>query len=73
MEELRQVLRRMKNWRAPGSGGIQNFWYKKMYSTHRKLTEMINEVIHEPEKMPDFLTKGITYLMPAQILLITAQ
>ena len=62
--EQRQTLRQMQNWKAAGIDGIQNFWYKKMYSIHQKLCGLINEVLEKPELMPEYLPRGRTYLLP---------
>jgi len=48
----------------PGSDQIQNYWLKTFPATHRHITKNLNAVIEEPEKAPDWLTTGITYLIP---------
>ena len=58
------IIRKMQNWEATGADVIQNFWYKKLHSTHEKTTDLINKVLKNPELMPAYLTKGITYLIP---------
>ena len=52
------------NWKAAGPDKIQNFWYKKLTSTHEHLAKQITDVINNPDTFPDFLTEGITYIQP---------
>lgn len=66
-EEIREVIKKLPNWKAPGPDQIQNFWYKKFNCVHQKLTQLINGVIYDPTKMPVFLTEGVTYLIPKDV------
>jgi len=59
-----EVIKNTHSWKSPGSDNIHNFWYKKLTSTHTKLTEYINDFIKHPEKTPRFITEGKTYLLP---------
>jgi len=52
------------NWKSPGSDQIQNHWLEAFPATHRHFTKNFNAIIEEPEKTPDWLTTGITYLIP---------
>jgi hypothetical protein len=62
-EDLKQVLKKQHNWKAPGPDGMQNYWYKKFTSCHAKMTELFNSIILDPTKLPEFTTRGITYLI----------
>jgi len=48
----------------PGSDQIQNYWFKAFPATHNYITKNFNAIIEESEKTPDWLTTGITYLIP---------
>ena len=37
---------------------------KAFPATHRHITKNFNAIIEEPETVPDWLTTGITYLIP---------
>lgn len=63
-EDLKKVVKNLANWKAPGNDGIQNFWYKKLTAIHHHLTNQFNTVLRNPEQLPDFLTNGVTYLLP---------
>jgi len=52
------------NWKSPGSDQIQNYWLKAFPATHRHIIKNFNATIRVPEKAPDWLTTGITYLIP---------
>ena len=43
---------------------IQNYWLKAFPATQRHIAKNFNAIIEEPEKVPDWLTTGITYLIP---------
>lgn len=64
VEDLKNVLSKLPNWKAPGKDGLQNFWYKRFTSSHTYLAHKIHQIVHDPTLMPDFLTNGVTYLLP---------
>lgn len=66
-DNLNAVLTKAQNWKAPGVDKIQNFWYKRLISTHHKLVQLFNSGINNPSSFPIFLTEGITYLLPKAI------
>ena len=64
MKKLQHILKKRKNWSAPGIDGIQNFWWKKLTSTWRPLTNTIKCWIYRPELIPTWITHGRTVLIP---------
>jgi len=62
--EITLYLCKAHNWKSPGSDQIQNYWPKAFPATHSHITKNFNEIIEESEKAPDWLTTGITYLVP---------
>jgi hypothetical protein len=48
------------------SGGdqIQNYWLKTLPAASRHITKNFNAIMEEPEKIPEWMTTGITYLLP---------
>jgi hypothetical protein len=54
----------MNNWKVPRNDYVQNFWYNCLTNTHAKLALLFDQCILEPQQVPDFFTKGITYLKP---------
>lgn len=63
-EDLQVAISKSHNWKTPGIDNIQNYWYKKFTCTHTRIAKCLTEIVQNPEKMPHFLTKGITYLKP---------
>lgn len=64
IEELVRVIKKTHNWKAPGVDKVHNYWYKYFPAIHPKMVQLINEMIAKPTTQPEFLTKGITYLIP---------
>ena len=62
--EITLYLSKAHNWKSPGNDQIQNYWIKAFPASHRHIAKNFNEIIEEPEKAPDWLTTGITYLIP---------
>ena len=52
------------NWKSTGNNQIQNYWLKAFPATHKYITKNFNEMIEQPGKTPDWLTTGMTYLIP---------
>ena len=52
------------NWKSPGNDQIQNYWLKAFPTTHKHITKNFNAITEEPEKASDWLTTGITHLIP---------
>jgi len=62
--EISSYLFKAHNWKSPGSDQIQNYWLKFFLATHRHITKNFNAIIEEPDKAPNRLTTGMTYLIP---------
>ena len=62
--EITSYLSKPHNWKSPGNDQIQHYCLKAFPATHRHITKIFNATIEEPEKAPDWLTAGITYLLP---------
>ena len=62
--EIVAAIKKSSNWKAPGVDGIANFWIKNLSSIHKYLTHAYNDIIKRPEECPEWLTQGVTYLLP---------
>ena len=62
--EITSFLSKAHKWKTPGSDQIQNHWLKAFPVSHRHITKKFNAITEELEKIPDWLTTGITYLLP---------
>jgi hypothetical protein len=63
-EQVSRLIAKTLNWKAPGPDGINNFWIKRFTATHSYLAYCFNQFMDDAEKIPDFLVRGITYLLP---------
>ncbi|CAH2105270.1 unnamed protein product [Euphydryas editha] len=64
VETFKNILKRMHNWKAPGSDNLHAYWYKKFTRTHPHIHNHLNTFIQSPDTMPTFITQGITYMLP---------
>jgi len=62
--EITSYLPKAHNWKSSGYDQIQNYWLKDFPATYSHITKNINPIIEELEKAHDWLTKGVTYLIP---------
>ncbi|PNF19358.1 hypothetical protein B7P43_G06722 [Cryptotermes secundus] len=62
--EFTSVLAKTHNWKSPGSDQIQNYWLKEFPVMHSYIVEAFNKIIEKPQQMSEWLTTGITYLLP---------
>jgi hypothetical protein len=63
-EQVSWQIAKTLNWKAPGPHGINNFWIKRFTATHSYLAHYFNQFMEDAGNIPDFLVKGITYLLP---------
>jgi hypothetical protein len=45
----------------PRRDEIQIYWLKSFPSAHRHISRNVDVIIEEPEKIPDWLARGIIY------------
>ncbi|XP_066930549.1 uncharacterized protein [Clytia hemisphaerica] len=64
VEEVRVALGKTQKWKSPGIDKVQNFWLNYLPSMHRALTFFLNELVGNPNSIPEWLTEGVTYLLP---------
>ncbi|XP_031338165.1 uncharacterized protein LOC116167068 [Photinus pyralis] len=63
-ETLTSQMSKIHNWKSPGPDKIHNFWLKKLTSMHPKLLEIFNNILDNPQNLPDKICEGVTYLKP---------
>lgn len=63
-QDIKEAIRKVKNWKSPGKGGLHNFWQKKFHALHEKMANVFNAIVLEPDETPHFFTHGETYLLP---------
>ena len=62
-EQVSWLIATTLNWKAPGQDGMNNFWIKQFTVTHSYLTHHFNQFMEDARNNPDFLVRGITYLL----------
>ena len=64
LDMLKNVIERTHNWKATGSDHIHNYWYKKYTYIHTYLHHFVNVFISNPDRIPKYITAGVTYMIP---------
>ena len=64
IEEIEAALRKSHKWKSPGIDKIPNFWLNTLSSSHTHIANVLSEVVTNPSAAPEWLTEGITYLLP---------
>ena len=54
----------MGNWKSPGPDKVYGFWVKRITCLHTDLTHNYNLLVQNPDSVPDWLSQGITTLIP---------
>ena len=62
--EVTLALNKTSNWKSAGIDRVPNFWLKNLERLHGSLTTAYNDIVRNPEKSPEWLTQGLTYLLP---------
>ena len=55
LEEVKGGIRRMTNWKAPGTDGVQGFWFKKFTNVHKAIS--LQDCLVKGE-VPEWMTLG---------------
>ena len=62
--EVALALKKASNWKSPGVDKVPNFWLKHLEAIHEDIAREYTEIIKTPVKSPEWLTQGLTYLLP---------
>ena len=57
-EELSKIVKKRKNWSAPGIDGVQNYWWKRFTSAQKALYKAFQQLQNEPSKIPKWFPLG---------------
>ena len=61
-DSLQKAVKKLPNWKAPGSDGLQGYWIKAFTSLHGDMEKFLNKCLGEGW-VPSRMTKGITVLI----------
>ena len=64
LKEVEFSLKKSHKWKSPGLDKLPNFRLNILTSIHKVLTHTLSQTIKNQEKFPEWLAKGITYLLP---------
>ena len=62
VESVRDGVRRLSNWKAPGPDGVVGFWFKKLTAVHRVMAEKF-QLCLLLGRVPYWMVKGRTVLI----------
>ena len=59
---VKEGVRKMANWKAPGPDQVRGFWFKRFQSLHVPIAHALQKVV-EVGEVPEWLVKGRTVLL----------
>ena len=59
--DVKQQLKKVANWKGPGTNGMQGYWLKYFTTLHWRITEQLN-VLPESGYVPPWMNQGRTIL-----------
>ena len=62
--ELKAVLTKFQKLKLPGFDKVPNFWSNTLTSSNVTFTNLLNEIMRNSEKTPDWMCEGTTDLLP---------
>ena len=62
--ELSAAFAKYQKWKSPDVDQIPNFWLYSPTPINNHLVHCFTTILQNPDVMPDWLTEGITYLLP---------
>ncbi|KAI5150893.1 hypothetical protein ENBRE01_1768 [Enteropsectra breve] len=64
--EIGIIIKYLDNWKTPGHDQVYNYFIKKIAVLHEKLSALIEDLIRNPQNIPNDLVLGKTYLIPKE-------
>lgn len=61
LEEFKEIIKSLPNWKAAGLDNIYNFFIKQLSSLHNTLYKLVKDTVEKPETMEEWLNTGNTY------------
>ena len=61
--ELKAALTKSQKWKSPGIEKVQNFSLNALSSSYALFTSLLNEIMQNPEKTPEWMCEGTIYLL----------
>ena len=64
LKEVEFSLKKSHKLKSPGLDKLPVFWLNILTSAHKVLTHTLSQTMKNPGKIPEWLAKDITYLLP---------
>ena len=61
-EDVKQILGKVPNWKAPGPDGVQGFWIKNLKSLYKRIAQLLQGCLNSGN-VPKWMTTGKTVLI----------
>ena len=62
VEKIRKQCRKIPNWKAPGTDGVQGYWIKNLSSLHEPIYSQVNRILMGEDDLPEWMTHDHTVL-----------
>ena len=60
---IKTVIKKRKNWTAPGVDGIQNYWWKMFSATWGPMSRVMSAWVKDQRTIPEWIAIGQTVLI----------
>ena len=60
--KVKEQLRKVPNWKAPGPDSVQGYWLKNFRSLHERIAQQLQGCVTQ-ENVPEWMTTGKTALI----------
>ena len=59
---MRNKVRNLHNWKAPGPNGVQGYWLKNLPSLLDRIVRQMSDMVNNTKNISDWETEGRTVL-----------
>ena len=66
IKSVKNGIKRMTNWKAPGPDGVQGYWFKRFSNLHSRIAQHLQECV-ETGSVPEWMTTGRTSLIQKDV------
>ena len=60
--ELKAALTKSQKWKSPGIDKVPNFWLNALSSSNVTFAGLLNEIMQNPQKTPEWMCERTIYL-----------
>ena len=63
-KDLAGIIKKRKNWSAPGFDGIQNFWWKTFTAVWKPMSRAMQKCVEDDKTIPEWIALRRTVMLP---------